>query len=160
MWRALEEPRHGWYHAVVLLVGIALLPGCTKMSDSNQAEGETCAGLRSWGTTIAQLLEMGVHMEEYKSTGDVLEKWGDSGLIEKNERLRMERDYWGRPFEMHVNRTNDGIVARVSSAGGNGIWENGLGDDLYVEVRQGGRPPSIDIRLRCMGVVRSVEGRY
>jgi hypothetical protein len=46
----------------------------------------------------------------------------------------MQRDVWGGDIRLQIFPTADGVSYRYLSAGANGIWENGLGDDLYVEL--------------------------
>jgi hypothetical protein len=122
----------GWFPT--LMVGLMLLSGCSKHSDTNQAEAETYAGLEAWGQTISVLSEMGINLSQYKTTEEVLSKWKNTGVIEQDYLHRMEADYWSQPFDWSTRTEGESFIVRVASWGRNGINENGRGDDLYVDV--------------------------
>jgi hypothetical protein len=49
------------------------------------------------------------------------------------------RDAWHRPYHLEIRASDHGTVIRITSSGANGIFENGQGDDLYVEITVDGK---------------------
>lgn len=138
---------------LILTVGISML-GCVKYSDENQAEAETQAGLQAWVDTLVVLLESGHKMNEYTIDGkgpgrDMLLKWQAGNLISSVQLMRMEKDYWGREYFWEYLPSNNTEVLRIGSAGRNGVWEAGAGDDLYVELEKTG-PGGVRWKLKPM----------
>jgi hypothetical protein len=46
-----------------------------------------------------------------------------------------DRDEWGRAFTLTCENVGSDLVVRIGSCGPNGVYEDGEGDDLYVERR-------------------------
>ena len=109
--------------------------GCHHESDQNEDEAQTRYGLRLWGETLTTLFEAGEDVRQFKSCEDVLSKYKDSTLVSRYQLIRMKCDYWGKPFKWNIARQSDKhFIIHVISAGKNGVFENGKGDDLYVEI--------------------------
>jgi hypothetical protein len=116
-------------------ISFLIVAGCVvRVSDRNQANGETTAALKRWGETIMVLHEMGTDLEKYASTAEILAEWEASGVFDTTDLGPFKHDYWGNPYRWETRRENGEIVIRIGSNGRNGIWENGEGDDLYLEI--------------------------
>jgi hypothetical protein len=89
-----------------------------------------------WGSTVSNVLKNKLDMvENYKSVREVLNSWEKKELLEMGSRPNLEKDYWAREFKWEVQRKDEELLVKITSAGKNGVWENGGGDDLFVEIR-------------------------
>ncbi len=112
-----------------------IVAGCVvRVSDRNEANAQTVSALKSWGESIIVLHEMGIDLEKYHSTDVILLEWKGTGVFDTTDLGRFEHDYWGNPFRWELRRENRDVVVMIGSNGRNGIWENGEGDDLYLEI--------------------------
>jgi hypothetical protein len=102
------------------------------------SDGQTSAALGSWGERIAQVTNSGNDdVTTYQDFDDLYSSWGRRRFIDSEEMKKWRADPWGRKFRLEVffpPRANEAVV-RIISAGSNGVYERGSGDDLYVEVR-------------------------
>jgi hypothetical protein len=48
-------------------------------------------------------------------------------------------DAWHRPYQLEIRTRDNQTVIRITSSGANGVFENGQGDDLYVEITVDGK---------------------
>jgi len=64
-----------------------------------------------------------------------------SQLKAKNTSVEVDRylhDAWGQEYKLEIKTEGQKTVMRITSSGANGIFEDGEGDDLYLEVILGG----------------------
>jgi len=60
-----------------------------------------------------------------------------SHIKAKNPSVEVENhlsDWWGRPFKLNVRAEGPRTAIRITSSGANGVFEDGQGDDLYLEI--------------------------
>jgi hypothetical protein len=72
-------------------------------------------------------------MSAYKSVAEILEDARRKGIVTDSEIRRFSADSWGRPFRWELHKRRGKAVGRILSAGPNGIFENGEGDDICWE---------------------------
>lgn len=75
------------------------------------------------------------------------------GFREKQDKYL--RDEWGREFKWETARQGKEVRIRVLSAGPNGRFENGGGDDILVEVTYTGK---MDVRVTMKGLITGGGG--
>jgi len=64
-----------------------------------------------------------------------------SHLKTKNASVEVDsylHDSWGRAYKLDIRTEGQKTVMRITSSGANGVFEDGEGDDLYLEVILGG----------------------
>ena len=47
---------------------------------------------------------------------------------------RYLNDWWGRAFNLDIRGEGTTSIIRITSSGANGVFEEGEGDDLYLEI--------------------------
>jgi hypothetical protein len=125
------------YLSCFLLCILVWIVGCSSSRDldKNDAEAQTRFDLWLWGETLTTLVKAGENIEQFKSCEEVLSKYKEGDLLTPYERTHMKNDYWGKPFNWSIIRKPDKyFIITIISAGRNGVFENGKGDDLYMEI--------------------------
>jgi len=122
---------------VTLFVFLHTVCGCGQVRNGT-AESETQYRLKCWGAAIAVALQVGDDIRVYKDPSEFEIAWElkESGVVACVSKSYMLDDQWGRKFQLIVVTYNDAAKhVRVLSVGKNGVFEDGGGDDLYVDIR-------------------------
>jgi hypothetical protein len=88
--------------------------------------------------------EKGLSVENVKSVDDVLDYAVSRGVMSREslDGLDQRRDGWQNEFHL-VKRQTDGITQlKFISAGKNGVYERGMGDDMVVIVNVPSKTPA------------------
>jgi len=70
----------------------------------------------------------------FENKSALLDKLVSIDVISKTDRDRMARDAWDRDFIWRETKVGTNVVIRILSVGPNGVFEDGRGDDLCVEI--------------------------
>jgi hypothetical protein len=87
-----------------------------------------------WADALEAGHEAGVNVAKYKTATEAWQDLVRNRVIEEEFVPVLREDYWARPFRLHVRQDASETVVRIQSDGGNGVNEDGLGDDLYIDV--------------------------
>jgi hypothetical protein len=108
--------------------------GCIKISDSNQAVAQTRYYLGLWSDYIRSSYEAGIPINGCKTLAEAMTLLDTRGVMEKDVQPRFTKDAWGRRYAWSVTEADGLIRFHIVSSGRNGVFENGEGDDLSVEI--------------------------
>jgi hypothetical protein len=112
-------------------------------SDANYNETLTRTRLQKWADIISRVAANNLDDPgHYNSLGEVMSAWREKGFVEAwIPPIDLERDAWGTPFSWNVSSVGKTIRIRITSAGANGVYEGGEGDDIVLEatISQNGR---------------------
>jgi len=125
---------------------LVLLSGCS-VDETKRPIGETLYRLDALSELVLRLKESGHIVCQYGSVDDLLEDARAKGMIREAEVDRLSTDYWGRPYRWEVEVRPPDTVIRIISSGRDGVFENGEGDDVSIEIRIPERGRAI-IRVR------------
>ena len=120
---------------------------CYRETDTEWRRNHTLNSLRLWGEAIGNCLEDDPdEVTRYTKIAEVIAAWRRNGRLEGWTLPKLRNDDWGNELVWVVRHAGDEVVVRVISAGKNGKFEGGNGDDIYVEVRGShGTKPKIDL---------------
>ncbi len=121
-------------------------------------DGWTIHYLRNWAQRICfiQQTDETFNCSRYESANDLYDdllKRLPVGFVWEEER----NDGWGHPFVLTHNETETAKQIKIISKGSNGVFENGGGDDIWVEmiffddgrfVTKGNDPNLVDLQDR------------
>jgi hypothetical protein len=112
------------------------------------AEEITHGRLQVWGEAMVWVLDKGdADLEKYASLDEVLSGWKNKELIDPGLIPDLEKDAWGRTFDWYAAHEDGILVVCVSSAGANGVGDEGEGDDLWVRVtKPKDRPSEVELK--------------
>jgi hypothetical protein len=123
-----------WSCSLFAVAAIHFLAGC-KTSDQNWDNQQTLFVLRLWAETILVVHKTGADDSlKYDSIRSVFTSWKNKGIIRESERQLVPMDYWESELRWEVRSRNEDKSIRITSAGRNTLYEEGEGDDLYVEI--------------------------
>lgn len=88
--------------------------------------------LKNMGLTVLELIDRGEKLEECKSMEAVFEKATQVGL---DPSWIKTIDHWGNHWQWAIKKEGDFTIIRIVSPGQNTVFEDGEGDDCYVEIR-------------------------
>jgi hypothetical protein len=123
-----------WTSMFAIALAAATTYGCAM--DRRPAYSKTLNQLKVLGDSGSRLIEKGEDIFEYNSLNSFLAAAAKNGYVAESD-VRgkyFEQDGWENPLMYEMMKNGDKIL-RISSLGENGIWENGEGDDLFVEIR-------------------------
>lgn len=117
----------------VLLVCLSAI-GCK--ADGINPHDTTLYKLMLLGEVAKQFSENEVDCHQFTSLAEYLAEARKANFIteEDYERGYYERDGWGRPFRYETRSAGKKQLILVKSHGDNGVWENGKGDDLSIQI--------------------------
>src|ERR1700730_203421 len=117
-----------------LLFWVLLLPGCYRTND-NPPKTRTCGKLIAFGDVIKQGWREKIDVRKFDSLPNLILVLHEKKLVDdwSYEDKEYEVDGWGRPFRWEKIQTDNKTMIRILSAGQNGLWEDGQGDDLYMD---------------------------
>ncbi len=135
--------------AFLVIVGIL---NFDKFNDiRNRDQNRTFENLQSLGTDIMRLYLESDPMEKehirHVRTMDELA----SHLKAQNPSVEVENhlsDWWGRPFKLDSRAEGPRTTIRITSSGRNGVFEDGQGDDLYLEIILDSDSERVEIKLK------------
>jgi hypothetical protein len=120
---------------VVTIVTIMMMRLYARLNVS-EAEGATYHRLIVLGEIAREFEEAGVDWPALDSAQKYLTVAARRGFVSDADYSlkRYERDGWNRPFRFVTKNVGGHASIVVASAGSNGIWENGAGDDISIEI--------------------------
>jgi len=124
---------------ILALASLICLTSCGgaegKFSDTDQAFSKTQVGLQVWSEVITSLSKAGIDIPTHQSAEEALSDLEKRKLIDNVSHKWMSADGWDQAFVWEQKKNATGTTIRIGSKGRNGKWEQGAGDDLYVEVQ-------------------------
>jgi hypothetical protein len=129
--------------------------GCEKRSDAHQGTAETQYRLRQWGDYFTSSVDAGLDMENREAIREATDLLVTTRLIRTSDARRLLVDYWGHEFRWMRKRGYNNTVITITSLGRNGIYEDGVGDDQYIEIQISGNGNSLKkITVRSIPCLR------
>jgi len=115
----------------VLFTVIGASTGCTDAGTSSSDYANTHAKLRNIAE-ILERLDARQNLKGNKSIEDAFVDWSKLGII-KEHAQHLKFDGWDKLFEWNVKEDGKDVVVLINSKGPDGISQDGMGDDIYLE---------------------------
>jgi hypothetical protein len=108
---------------------------CQGVSDTNQARATTASDLNRWESYIKLCRQYAFPIENCESIDEAVSLLKKHKLFDlKDDEVLLKQDYWGRKYHWLVKKEPNETTIRILSAGRNGVFENGDGDDIFFEI--------------------------
>ncbi len=142
---------------IVTIVLVIMVPAFLSVRDGDLTPHMTTRSLEVMGTYISEYCEHAdqKEMERLRHAQSLEELWANlhAKKIEGHAIAPVEGagdriDAWGHPYTLQVKSQGPEMVVRIISSGPNGVFEDGEGDDLYVEVRWSGNRSDMSLKSR------------
>ena len=104
--------------------------------DTHMAAKRTISQLGEIGDTVVRLVRDGARVEGLASLEDAMVEARKRGLLNESEfqDRQYRNDSWGREFRWVRKEQGASAIIWIISAGEDGKFEDGDGDDLYVQI--------------------------
>jgi hypothetical protein len=130
--------------AAVLCAALCWLHPTKKETQKNYWENwSTWANLSSIGRVVLDYWEYAdaneadalIHVQSLADLMSTLQNKsiGSYPVLNSSSKANLAKDGWGRPFEFERTTIESGIRFRILSAGADGVFDAGQGDDLYID---------------------------
>ncbi len=139
-----------WIFLVSSVLSCAFfLIGCGKVRNGT-AESETTERLRSWAEAMGVAVGVGEDVRVYNSLPEFRDAWKkkEASVVAQVTDEYKQDDVWGRPIQFIVLKYNDDFKhIRILSVGKDGVFQGGVGDNLYVDIiMQGKSKPVLKVK--------------
>jgi hypothetical protein len=122
------------------LWSVTLILACSPWSkgDKNYSNDRTATDLESLADIVLRVYnQRGSELFTYHDqfVDSLLVRWQTEGLVSLEACNDFKEDLYGRKYRWIVSEMEKTTYIRILSDGKNGVYENGGGDDIFVEIR-------------------------
>jgi len=146
------------YVKYVVLVSIILNIACsrTKVSDQHFDYHSTAYTLSMWGEELSNILDSGIDLKRLNPKAQVDLEFAKflfkHRFANASDCQDMLTDWWGNKLTLQITDDGDNQVVKIISNGRNLTYENGDGDDLFIELKKGSKQNKAQITVRTIDV--------
>lgn len=119
----------------IILTACCISSGCGRY-EGDLERSSTWVRLQEFGLVMLELQKRGVDLGRFSSIEDIVTAANEKKVGFSSSSVPITQDFWRKPLRCVVTPSkNDQVSIRIISDGLDGVFSNGEGDDLYVEIR-------------------------